>query len=86
MKTCSKCVNREDTKWVGISFTLSLAVLFENGFLAEKRPVDVNSENMWEGSAAVDPVDINSCCRFGLPTLPFYDPQNPNASIYIKRA
>lgn len=45
-----------------------------------KERVDVNSENMWEGS---DPIDIFSRCPFGLPTLPFYDPQNPNTSIYI---
>lgn len=45
-----------------------------------KERTDVNSENMWEGW---DPIDIFSCCPFGLPTLPFYDPQNPNTSIYI---
>lgn len=45
-----------------------------------KKRVNVNSENMWEGS---DPIDIFSRWPFGLPTLPFYDPQNPNTSIYI---
>lgn len=51
------------------------------GFL--KKRANVNSENMWEGS---DPIDIFSRWRFGLPTLPFYDPQNPNTSIYINVA
>lgn len=57
---------------------LCRVILFENGYFLEER-VDVNSENMWEG---LNPIYIFSRCSFGLPTLPFYDPQNPYTSIY----